>query len=430
MAEALDANAYLESLGLEFIEAGQRVIGRLALAGDFVLDGARGVVLRPKRGDVSGRYLDLLANEGYQFVIVDSGGYPSFYARQGETLAPVRALPVGKPLHFPSQEALDAWTHLMRVSAGRGDAARLGVAQLVARLDDDHLFGPGLVRSDSDVPITQLGGDAAVAPEPLRTAAALLAGYRIRPESPNELVRVVGALSSLLSDNVQYSGLTEVLAPLVQARQLGARRLLVSGGVGAELSAVLGAEGTIVLPVELGLLEPVLERLLPDVQRVFADFLQFPFGPAYDGVIVVPPFGHQLNAAYLSKFDLSKRSGKTRVRVTAELLFVEHALAATAEGGLLMAVLPEGLLSSAGYADFREWLLKHAQLLAVVSLPGGTCFRGTGVKCSVVMLKKPASSEDYPILMVDVEADDLGRDIEAAKSKLDEFLEREVPACA
>ncbi len=426
----LDANAYLNSLGIEVTEAEKSAIGRLALAGEFVLGGERGVLLRPKRGDVSDRYLELLAAEGYAFVIVDGGSYPSFYAREGEGLGLVRALPIADPQHYPSQEVLGGWAQLVRSAAGRGEAVPVGVAQLVARLDNEEVFGPALVRTSSDVPVSRLGGDASVAAEPLRTAAALLAGFRLHPRSPGELVRLMVAVSSLLPDKGQFSGLTEDLAPLVQARQLGARRLLVSGGAGAEVAALLGVEGAVVLPSELRVLEPLLERVLPGVDRVFADFLESTFEQSFDGVIVVPPLGRQLGGAQLGRFELAKRGGKTRTRVAAELLFVEHALAATADGGVVVTVLPEGLLSSAGHADFREWLLEHARLLAVVSLPAGTCFRGTGVKCSVVLLQKPAPAGDYPILMVDVEAEGLGGDVEAARSKLDKFLEREVAACA
>ncbi len=426
----LDANIYLGSLGIEVTDAAQPVVGRLALAGEFVLGSERGVLLRPKRGDVSDRYLELLAGEGYAFVIVDGGSYPSFYAREQEGLVPVRALPVADRSHFPSAGVLGAWGQLIRAAARHGDAAKLGVAQLVARLDGDEVFGLDLVRPTGGVPVSRLGGDESVAVEPLLTAAALLAGFRLRPNAPDELVRLVVALSSLLPDKGEYSGLTESVAPFVRAHQLGARRLLVSGGAGAEIAALLGAEGTIFLPAELRLLEPLLERLLPSVERVFADFLQSNLDGSYDGVIVVPPFGLQLSGAHLGRFELSKRGGKARSRVPAELLFIEHALAAMVDGALLVTVLPEGLLSSAGQADFREWLLEHARLLAVVSLPAGTCFRGMGVKCSVVMLRKPAPADDYPILMVDVEAHDLSSDIDAARSKLGDFLEREVAACA
>ncbi|MGH9100848.1 MAG: N-6 DNA methylase [Acidimicrobiales bacterium] len=426
----LDANTYLSSLGIDVTDAAQPVIGRLALAGEFVLGSERGVLLRPRRGDVSDRYLELLAGEGYAFVIVDGGSYPSFYAREQELLVPVLALPVADRSHFPSAEVLGAWGQLIRAAARHGDAAKLGVAQLVARLDDDDVFGPDVIRPTGDVHISRLGGDESVAVEPLRTAAALLAGFRLRPSAPDELVRLVVTLSSLLPDKDQFFGLTDSVAPLVRAHQLGARRLLVSGRAGAEIAVLFGAEGTIFLPAELRLLEPLLERLLPSVERVFADFLQSNLDEAYDGVIVVPPFGLQLSGAQLGRFELSKRGGKARSRVPAELLFIEHALAAMVDGALLVTVLPEGLLSSAGQADFREWLLEHARLLAVVSLPAGTCFRGTGLKCSVVMLRKPAPADDYPILMVDVETHDLSSDINAARSKLGDFLEREVAACA
>lgn len=426
----MDAKAYLNSLGIELVEAVQPVIGRLALAGEFVLNGARGVLLRPKRSDVSARYLELLAGQGYEFVIVDGVGYPSFYAREGESLSPIRALPVADPQNFPSEEILAAWVHLIRSAAGSGDSASLGIAQLILRLDDDECWGPDIVLTSGDVPVSRIGGNKSVSTEPLRTAAALLAGFRIRPEMPDELIRLLVALSSLLVSRGRFAGLTEIVAPLVQAGQLGTRRLVVSGGAGAEVAALFGTEGEIVLPNELHVFAPLLERLLPGVERVFADFLQWTFERPFDGAVVVPPVGQHLNGAQFRQFELAKRGGRVRARVAAELLFVEHALAAMAKGGLLVTVLPEGLLSSVGHADFREWLLKHARLLAVVSLPAGFCFGATGVKCSVVLLRKPAPAGDYPILMVDVDAENLIDDVANAKSKLEEFLEREVATCA
>jgi hypothetical protein len=426
----VNANTYLTSLGIEVVEAAQAAIGRLVLAGEFVLGGERGALIRPKRGDVSLRYLEILVDEGYAFVVVDSGGYPAFYAREGAGLAPVRALPIAAPQRFPTTSVLAGWAQLIRTAARRGEAARLGAAQLVAHLGSDDVFRPELISATDHVPIEQLGGDNSVAAEPLRIAAALLAGFRMRPDSPDELVGLLVALSSLLPDKGQYTGLAENLAPLFRNCRFGTRRLLVSSGGGAEVAALLGAEGTIVLPSELHILEPLLARLLPDVDRVFSDFLQSRFEPLYDAAIVIPPFGLQLEGAQLGRFELAKRGGKVRGRVAAEALFVEHALAALVDGGILVAVLPEGLLSSAGHADFRHWLLDQARLLAVISLPAGACIRATGVKCSVVLLQKSLPIDDYRILMVDVDADDMSGDIEIARAKLDEFLEREVAACA
>ena len=426
----LDANAYLNSLGIEVTEPAQPAIGRLALAGEFTLGKARGVILRPKRGDVSDRYLELLAAHDYAFVVVDGGRYPAVYARKGDALAPVRALPIDTPRHFPSEEVFAAWRQLIRSSAGpRGDAAQTGVAQLAACLGNGVAV-PGRVSPNDDVPLKQIGGTKATDEEPLRTAVALLAGFRLRPSSPDELARLMVAVSSLLPGKGQFLGLNDVVAPLLRVRQLGERRLLVSGGAGAEVGVLLGARGSVVLLSELRVLDPLLERLLPDVERVFSDFLQSRFSEPFDGVVVVPPFGLLINGARVRQFVLAKRGGKVRHRVASEMLFVEHALAATRKGGVLVLVLPEGALSSAAYADFRAWLLDHTRLLAVISLPSGTCFRSTSLKCSVVLLRKLPPTDDYPILMIDTEADDLRRDVDVARSKLDEVLEREIAECA
>lgn len=422
-----DGTSYLDGLGLKVAEPAQRSIGRLALAGEFVLYERRGVLLRPKRGGVSDRYLELLAAEGYAYVVVDDGGYPSMYARAGESLVPVRALPVNAPSRFPSRAVLAGWARLIRASAGRGDPARLGAAQLLARLHDGGVFTPALVQTHGEVPLESIGGGPDDDPEPLRTAAALLAGFELRPGSRAELVWLLGALASLLHHKGEVSGLAEGLAEMLEFQQLGARRLVVSGGAGAELSVLFRSSGAAALPAALDALGPVLQRLLPNMELELGDFLHSSTRTDYSGVIVVPPLGVELRGAQFEGFDLSKRGGKLLSRVSAELLYVEHGLAATAPGGVLVAVLPEGLLSSAGHAQFREWLLARARLLAVVSLPAGSCFQGTGVKCSVVLLKKGAPEADYPILMVD--ADD-GEGLVAAKATLDDFLSREVSACA
>lgn len=423
----MDGSSYLNSLGLILTEAAQRSIGRLALAGEFVLDERRGVLLRPKRGGVSDRYLELLAVEGYAYVVVDDGDYPQMYARRGESLVPVRALPVSTRTRFPSRDVLVAWAQLIRASSGRGDPARLGAAQLLACLDDGGVFRPALVETHGDFPIESIGGGAEEDSEPLRTAAALLAGFTLRPSSRIELVWLLGALASLLQHKGEVSGLAEGLAEVLALQQLGSRRLVVSGGAGAELSVLFRSSGSAALPTALDALGPVLRRLLPSVELELGDFLHTSTRTDYSGVIVVPPLGVECRGAQFDGFELSKRGGKSLARVSAELLYVEHALAATAPGGVLVAVLPEGLLSSAGHASFREWLLARARLLAVVSLPAGSCFEGTGVKCSVVLLMKGAPQGDYPILMVD--ADD-GEGLVAAKATLDDFLTREVSPCA
>ena len=81
---------------------------------------------------------------------------------------------------------------------------RVGVAQLVACLGNGVAV-PERVSPNDDVPLKQIGGTKATDEEPLRTAVALLAGFRLRPSSPDELARLMVAVSSLLPGKANSS---------------------------------------------------------------------------------------------------------------------------------------------------------------------------------------------------------------------------------
>ena len=96
-------------------------------------------------------------------------------------------------------------------------------------------------------------------------------------------------------------------------------------------------------------------------------------------------------------------------------------------------MVTEGLLSSVGNSDFREWLLRQAQLLAVISLPPGSCFRGTSVRCSLLYIRKSASqSEDYSILFAEVQEQDLldANQIGVLRAAIDHAVEGTLQQCA
>lgn len=91
---------------------------------------------------------------------------------------------------------------------------------------------------------------------------------------------------------------------------------------------------------------------------------------------------------------------------------------------MIIAAVPEGILSGAGHRAFRDWLLDTVQILGVVSLPVGFCFSGTAIRCSILLIKKsdPLPS-DYSISMMEVRAEDFEGDavastIEAIKEML------------
>ncbi len=106
-----------------------------------------------------------------------------------------------------------------------------------------------------------------------------------------------------------------------------------------------------------------------------------------DGVDVIltnPPFGSRIVSGspdVLKTFDLAKNwvknpktgalepSYKVRSNVPPQVLFVERCLTLLKSGGRLGMVLPESILSNKSYRHVVEYLLKHADVHAVMGMP-------------------------------------------------------------
>ncbi|MCW2767949.1 MAG: hypothetical protein JWO11_3908 [Nocardioides sp.] len=131
-----------------------------------------------------------------------------------------------------------------------------------------------------------------------------------------------------------------------------------------------------------------------------------------------PPFGHKItvkDTKLLTRFDLGHVWSKAgtrwnkskRVSPTApDILFLEQNLNLAEPGvGRLAIVLPYQILSGPKLGFVREWLLRHAKILAVVDLPETTFQPWTGTKTAVVVVqrrKEPLvewEPEDYPVFM-------------------------------
>lgn len=140
-----------------------------------------------------------------------------------------------------------------------------------------------------------------------------------------------------------------------------------------------------------------------------------------------PPFGVKItikDPEILSRFDLGH--GWTKVKGSWEqlgrlaprppdILFMERNLQFSEPGvGRVALVTPYQILSGPKLGYVREWLLRHARLIAVVDLPDDTFQPWTGTKTSLVVYErrmKPLSrwtGEDYPIFMA--VARDIGHD--------------------
>ncbi len=106
-----------------------------------------------------------------------------------------------------------------------------------------------------------------------------------------------------------------------------------------------------------------------------------------DGVDVIltnPPFGVRIVAAspeVLETFDLAHKwtkdpktgllrpSDKIQSNVPPQVLFVERCLSLLKPGGRLGMVLPESILSNKSYRNVVEYLLRHADIHAVMGMP-------------------------------------------------------------
>lgn len=423
----MDASSYLQSLGIELRPATSAAVGRLSLAGEFELDNQRGVIVRPKRGGVSSRYLEMLAAQGMDVVLVDGAVPLTIHGRSPDgVFEPLRALPVVSPSKFPSPEMLHVLVDLIQRAARRpNDSLDLGSRILFSKLVDEEttggLFTPNLstdrsrsaLRKFADGAVgLKLPASAAVA-EALATMLALLAGYRLSPQSDEEVAALVEFVARLAEPKAW--GLPHRLGFTVTGSWASGGSTLVASAVpGVQLLPLRTARHSIgVLPLSSIAENPLLRYLFPNTRFVDLDFLSWSpeqKAESPDHIFVVPPFGRWITAAdVLKASELGQRpGGKTPSRTTAETLYVEHAIRIARRGGVIVAVLPEGLLSSVGHAEFRSWLLERSQLLAVVSLPARSCFTGTAVRCSILYLRKvDPVPPDYPILMLEVEEDDL-----------------------
>lgn len=106
-----------------------------------------------------------------------------------------------------------------------------------------------------------------------------------------------------------------------------------------------------------------------------------------DGVDVIltnPPFGVRIVSGspdVLKTFDLARKlvknpktgllelSDKVQSNVPPQVLFVERCLSLLKQGGRLGMVLPESILSNKSYRNVVEYLLKYADIHAVIGMP-------------------------------------------------------------
>lgn len=110
---------------------------------------------------------------------------------------------------------------------------------------------------------------------------------------------------------------------------------------------------------------------------------------SFDILLANPPFaGEVKESRTLAKYDLGKKNGKNLSKVSRHILFIERNLNFVKPGGRLAVVLPQGIFNNTSEKYIREYISKHARILAVVGIEGNAFKPHTGTKTSVLFLQK------------------------------------------
>ncbi len=143
----------------------------------------------------------------------------------------------------------------------------------------------------------------------------------------------------------------------------------------------------------------------------------------FDIILTNPPFGATVKSTehpYLGKYKL----GENKKNQKTEILFIERCLEFLKNGtGKMGIVLPDGILTNSSLQYVRDFLMEHAQIEAVVSLPQiAFSHFGAGVKSSLVFIRKKKKDEklgNYPIFMAI--AEHIGYDATGRKDPINDF---------
>jgi type I restriction enzyme M protein len=123
----------------------------------------------------------------------------------------------------------------------------------------------------------------------------------------------------------------------------------------------------------------------------------------YDVVLANPPFSGRIDR------DRIVDHVKIGTTTATELLFVKYMVDNLKPDGRCGVIVPEGVLfgSTGAHKELRRILLKNDRVEAVLSLPGGVFQPYSGVKTSVLILRRGGRTERVMFLLAD--NDDRGR---------------------
>jgi type I restriction enzyme M protein len=101
----------------------------------------------------------------------------------------------------------------------------------------------------------------------------------------------------------------------------------------------------------------------------------------FDVIVTNPPFGSKIpikDPAILEQYDLGHiweknngywvKTSRLQSSVPPEQLFIERCMQFLKDGGRMGIVLPDAILGSPGLGYIRQWIIKHAKIIASIDL--------------------------------------------------------------
>lgn len=117
------------------------------------------------------------------------------------------------------------------------------------------------------------------------------------------------------------------------------------------------------------------------------------FYGTFDLAIGNPPFSAQAHLEKRPEVQSQFELAAGRRSQCLEVLFLELFLKLVKPGGHVAVILPDGPFSNGPFQYVRDWLLRHATVLAIISLPRGI-FSLTTAKTNVLLARKLAPAEN------------------------------------
>jgi type I restriction enzyme M protein len=158
-------------------------------------------------------------------------------------------------------------------------------------------------------------------------------------------------------------------------------------------------------------------RGLPDVRILLRNVLTTTLDNERKADLGLPAEGYHVvlaNPPFSGRVDRDRIVEEVRIGTTTatELLFLKYMLDSLRPGGRCGVIVPEGVLfgSTGAHKELRRQLVENHRVEAVLSLPGGVFQPYSGVKTSVLFLRKGGSTERVLFL----HADDDGYKLDAS----------------